>query len=74
MMHPIYHKDKTEVVHSERCSIVRSLCILRHPIYHKDKTGVVYSKKVQYRPMSLHIAASDIPQGLNKTGVVNSTI
>ena len=40
-------------------------CVLPHQIYHKDKTGVVYSKKVQYRPMPLHIAASAISQGQN---------
>ena len=45
MLHLIYHKDKTGVVYSERCSIDLSLCILLHPIYHKNKTGVVYSKR-----------------------------
>ena len=34
--------------------------MLLHLIYHKDKKTCCVFKKVQYRPMSLHIAASDI--------------
>ena len=45
LLHPIYHRDKTGVVYSKRCSIVLCLCILLYPIYHRYKTGVVYSKR-----------------------------
>ena len=66
----IYHKDKTGVVYSKRCSIALCFCILLHLICHKEKL-VLCIKKVRYRPMSLHIAASDITQG-QKTGVLFS--
>ena len=68
-----YHKDKTSVVYSKRCNIayVIAYCCI---CYIMTKKLCCVFKKVQYRPMPLHIAASAISQGQNNWCCVFKTV
>ena len=59
LLHLIYHKDKTGVVHSKRCNIayVIAYCCIR---YIRRTKLVLYIQKGAISPTSLHFAASDI--------------
>ena len=68
LLHPIYHKDKTGVVYSKRCSIDLSLCMLLHPRTHKDKTGFRATSLSTYDFSTLY---TTLPHNLIKEKLIN---